>query len=661
MEDDQHLDAPPLSPSFASPYPMASSPPFCNNSAPITDAALPEPMDTQEDPAPPGVVSDSSPSSIAFQFSSSPPVALSEMASLPRFVPPSSVLLAPIPTLPASLDSTSSNDLNSAQLGPVAPSGIPSTAPVIPSAAPVIPPAFPPSAPLIPSAAPVISSVMPPPPPPIISSVMPPAPMGPPRIASLPPIPPPPVFVPRNEGIAKEQAERDVQKDSNMSNASGDSENLEEYQVSEESRKARERQEQLVQQLMMRRRASALAVPTNDAAVRSRLRTLNQPITLFGEREMERRDRLRAVMAKLDADGELEKLLKAQEVSTDTGAAEGHAADEMQEMEAVQTQPFYTEGSSDLLQARIQIMKYSLVRAASRISRAKRKREGVDEDEEAEFDYVLQGMAQTTMDCSEIGDERPLSGCAFSPDSTLLATSGWSGITKVWSIPDVQKVGTLKGHSERITAVAFSPDARIIATASADRTAILWDTEGFQQRRTLEGHLDRLARVAFHPSGAYLGTTSFDKTWRLWDVNTGIELLLQEGHSRSVYGIAFQKDGSLAASCGLDGLARVWDLRTGRSILALEGHVKAVLGVDFSPNGYHLATGSEDHTCRIWDLRKRQSLYIIPAHSSLISQVKYEPQEGYFLVTTSYDNTARVGDSENYYFLIIHEVFVHNR
>ena len=68
-----------------------------------------------------------------------------------------------------------------------------------------------------------------------------------------------------------------------------------------------------------------------------------------------------------------------------------------------------------------------------------------------------------------------------------------------------------------------------------------------------------------------------------------------------------------------------------------------VLGVDFSPNGYHLATGGEDHTCRIWDLRKKGCLYVIPAHTSLVSALKWEPRDGHFLVTASYDNTARVG------------------
>lgn len=426
------------------------------------------------------------------------------------------------------------------------------------------------------------------------------------------------------------------------------------YQVSEESQRARERKEQLVQQLLMRRRATALAVPTNDSAVRQRLRHLGHPITLFGEREMERRDRLRAVMAKLDADGELDKLVQAHEASADAHADEAHHETVQDDVPPLQL--FYTEGSAELLEARKQILRYSLRRSWTRIERAKRKRNDPDEDEDAEIDEVLKSMEETSLDCSEIGDGRPLSSCSFSPDASLLATSSWTGVAKLWSMPDVQHLATFKGyHTERVTDVVIHPGAcksqdagaGNVATASADRTAILWSLEG-KKLQSYEGHLDRLARIAFHPSGLYLGTASFDKTWRLWDVSTGIELLLQEGHSRSVYGIAFQQDGALAASCGMDALSRVWDLRTGKSILALEGHVKAVYGVDFSPNGYHLATGSDDHTCRVWDLRKKQCLYVIPAHNSLVSQVKYDPSDGYFLVTASFDNTSRIWSGRDF-------------
>uniref|UniRef100_A0A2N9IJB3 Pre-mRNA processing factor 4 (PRP4)-like domain-containing protein n=1 Tax=Fagus sylvatica TaxID=28930 RepID=A0A2N9IJB3_FAGSY len=319
-----------------------------------------------------------------------------------------------------------------------------------------------------------------------------------------------------------------------------------------------------MQELLMKRRAKALAVPTNDMAVRTRLRRLGEPITLFGEREMERRERLRTIMAKLDAEGQLEKLMKAHE--EEEAAASAAKADV--EEEFVQY-PFYTEGTKALLDARVDIAKYSLVRAALRIKCAERKRD--DPDMDAELDWALKQAGNLVLDCSEIGDDRPLSGCSFSQDGKLLATCSLSGVTKLWSMPEVKKVTTLKGHTECATDVTFSPVHDHLATASADRTARLWNTEG-TLLRTFEGHLDRLARISFHPSGKYLGTTSFDKTWRLWDVDTGEELLLQEGHSRSVYGLDFHHDGSLAASCGLDALARVWDLRTGKSVLALEGH-----------------------------------------------------------------------------------------
>ncbi|XP_057507185.1 U4/U6 small nuclear ribonucleoprotein PRP4-like protein isoform X2 [Actinidia eriantha] len=509
--------------------------------------------------------------------------------------------------------------------------------PVLIQPVPIItPPVVPPIGPIVtpPIVPPVATIITPPVVPPIapIPAVPPsiPRPLAP--LPVRPPLPRPPQA--QNGEVRGSDSDSD-QDDSGPNRINAD------YEVSEHSRQVRERQEKAMQELLMKRRAAALAVPTNDMSVRARLRRLGEPITLFGEREMERRDRLRMLMAKLDAEGQLERLMKAHE---DEEAA---ASVTKEEDEEDIRYPFYTEGSKALLKARLEIAKYSIPRAALRLQHARRKRDDPDEDLDAEIDWTLKQAGSLVLDCSEIGDDRPLSGCSLSHDGKMLATCAISGVAKLWSMPQVKKVSNLKGHTDRATDVAFSPTDNCIATASADRTARLWNTEGSLLKK-FDGHLDRLARIAFHPSGKYLGTTSYDKTWRLWDIDTGEELLLQEGHSRSVYGLSFHHDGSLAASCGLDALARVWDLRSGRSILALEGHVKPVLGISFSPNGYHLATGSEDNTCRIWDLRKRKSLYIIPAHSNSISQVKFEPQDGYFLVTASFDTTAKVWSSRDF-------------
>ncbi|GJY50344.1 U4/U6 small nuclear ribonucleoprotein PRP4-like protein [Tanacetum coccineum] len=220
---------------------------------------------------------------------------------------------------------------------------------------------------------------------------------------------------------------------------------------------------------------------------------------------------------------------------------------------------------------------------------------------------ILEKAKSFDMVSSVIGDDRPLSGCSFSSDGKFLATCSLSGVAKIWTIIQPQ-VNMIHGHAERATDIAFSPtNNHIIATASADRTAKLWNTHG-TLLSTYKGHLDCLARVAFHPSGKYLGTASFDKTWRLWDTETGEELLCQVGHSRDVYGLAFHPDGSLACvMCGFD------------------------------------VVGS-----KIWDLRKKRCLYTIPAYANLFSHIKFEPQEGYFLVTASHDKTAKVWSSRDF-------------
>jgi U4/U6 small nuclear ribonucleoprotein PRP4 len=363
---------------------------------------------------------------------------------------------------------------------------------------------------------------------------------------------------------------------------------------------------------------------------------------------------------------------------------------------------FYTEGAEELKAARIWIANFSLPRTGARLAASKRKQvalaayvekkqakmrtaseaaqpkagsddddtamqaeemvvEGEDEVDEEHTVFMDKAGRYRAMELgsSQIGDVRPISGANFSPDGQCLATCSWSGIAKVWTVPDCIEKFQLLGHSERLTDVKFSPGFKTgmlgqtndgktvgVATASADMRVKLWSANDMSDLHTLEGHTARLARIDFHPSGRFLGTASFDRTWRLWDLETQKALLVQEGHARAVYNIRFQRDGALAASTGLDAVCRVWDLRTGRSVITLQGHVKQVLGMDFCPSGVRLATGSDDNTVRVWDLRRRKALTVLPAHPSLVSSVKYSSC-GDFLFTASYDRTVKVWNMLN--------------
>ncbi|KAF8634572.1 hypothetical protein AX17_004162 [Amanita inopinata Kibby_2008] len=371
----------------------------------------------------------------------------------------------------------------------------------------------------------------------------------------------------------------------------------------------------ILDELERKKKARNLAVPTDDNRVKARLREIGEPITLFGERAADRRDRLIYVLSQITA----------------ARGDETMQVEEEEESEEEEEEEFYSPGSLELLDARRQIAEYSLPRAQKRVAQQQL-------DSRMELGRIIDIRKKVFAEVkrfanlgSQIGDERPLSQVRFSPNNEILATGSWSGTVKMWNVPACTEIRTLRGHSDKVGGIAWHPQATLqqessivnLVSGGGEGDVYLWSLEGDSPLSTLKGHEGRVCRVAFHPSGDYVASASFDTTWRLWDIATSKELLLQEGHSKEVYAIDFQNDGALAASGGLDAIGRVWDLRTGRSAMVLDGHVQALFAITFSPNGYQIATGAADDTVRIWDMRSLKSLYTIPAHLSNVSDIRF--------------------------------------
>lgn len=407
------------------------------------------------------------------------------------------------------------------------------------------------------------------------------------------------------------------------------------------------RRREIVEKFESRRKLRATTVPTNDAATRAELRRRGEPVTLFGEREGDRRERLRGILAALDAadGGELER---------DGADAEDDAMDADGAPErGRQRETFFTEGVKGLLECRVAMAEFSLPRAAKRV-REERVRNADARGLAKTLDAIVASTSGFAAQCSEIGDDtRPIACARAFDDGRRAVTGSWSGEARVWKIdaPTGRMTSELviRCTDHRITGV--DAVANVIATAHADGTAAIWNANDGSRARELKGrHAARCGNIAFHPSGArYVATAGFDATWRLWNVETGDELLCQEGHAKEVYDVAFHPDGGLAASVGLDAVGRVWDLRIGRAIgNPLRGHVKQILSCDFHPNGTHIVTGSGDNTAKAWDLRRaNECVYTMANHENLISQVRYAPN-GAFLLSASYDGTVNAYDARDF-------------
>ena len=142
------------------------------------------------------------------------------------------------------------------------------------------------------------------------------------------------------------------------------------HDLSEASQASIARQQELKEVIDRRKRARELAVPTNDNAVKLKLREYGEAIVIFGEQAPERRERLRDIMAQnMDLDAPLEEMRGAETIR-DKQVHKKSAV--RRDDEPKQKELFYSEGTVALKEARLWLCRYSMGKAMDRLE-AERK------------------------------------------------------------------------------------------------------------------------------------------------------------------------------------------------------------------------------------------------------------------------------------------------
>lgn len=393
-----------------------------------------------------------------------------------------------------------------------------------------------------------------------------------------------------------------------------------------------------------KKEAAAIAVPTDDGRVRARLRQMGEPMTVFGERPEDRRDRLRMLLyAHEKAGGELHPV----DATLD------------EEAEDDDTQEFYTEGTAELADARRQIARYSLPRAQKRIQAQKLESEIPLQKHVTHRAHVRDHLLQFDNQGAQIAGERPVGMVRFAPDGKTIASGNWGGSIRLLNVPDLTDKALLRGHTSHVTGLSWFPgstlpgttvseDAVNLASGGGEGKVHLWSLTQDTPIASLAGHSERVCRVEFHPSGKYLASASYDTTWRMWDVETTTELVLQEGHSRQCFAVAFNPEGSLLASAGLDSIASLWDLRVGRRVLYFDNHIAPIYGLSWGPDGHRLLTGSADGYAKCWDIRAQKEVASIGAHTGGVTDIRwFQGTDGPLSAFDNLDGSMDVDSDDN--------------
>lgn len=364
------------------------------------------------------------------------------------------------------------------------------------------------------------------------------------------------------------------------------------------------------------KRMRQMHIPTADGDVKIELRKRGEPITLFGEGKIERRDRLRHVMF-------------AEQEGAGASPGDFSMMDQSEQPEEEdENAEFYTVGTDELLEARKDIARYSLPRAQQRVAYQKVESTIDMATHVKHRAQIKTKLKEVELLGSQIASARPMSMARFSPNGETVACGDWTGAIKLLDVPNLETKMSLRGHSAVVGGITWfpgetTPTTLNLASTGGEGSIHLWSLAQETPIATLTGHGSRATRADFHPSGKYLASASYDTTWRLWDVETKQELLMSEGHSREAFQVGFNCDGSLLASAGLDSIGRIWDIRSGRTVMMLEGHVQPIHGLSWSPDGYRVLTGSSDGFAKCWDLRQVRETANIGAHRNGVADVRW--------------------------------------
>jgi WD40 repeat protein len=191
---------------------------------------------------------------------------------------------------------------------------------------------------------------------------------------------------------------------------------------------------------------------------------------------------------------------------------------------------------------------------------------------------------------------------AFSPDGQGLATVGFDGTAKIWSISGAL-LDTINTGQGRLSRVAFASDGRSLGTYSSDdNTTKLWDLNGNEVRAITTNATTGVVAVAFGPDGLRLATigAAKDKV-DLWDASD--KLVATIDTQLGIYShVAFSPDGRQLATIGQDGKVKLWD-STGKLNASIDlKEDNAHIEVGFGPDRLLVATALKGQgKVNLWD------------------------------------------------------------
>jgi WD40 repeat protein len=170
----------------------------------------------------------------------------------------------------------------------------------------------------------------------------------------------------------------------------------------------------------------------------------------------------------------------------------------------------------------------------------------------------------------------PVAAIALDPTGRLFATADGDDVV-VFDARTGTARAVLRGHADTVTGIAFSPDGSLLASSSKDHNARVWSTTTFTSIKLLHRHVAFVSGVVFSADGRWLATAGPSKAG-VWAATAndfaGSFLFFVRGNQAPITSVAFSPLGHELATAARDGSVRVVDCHLCGDLASLESYAR---------------------------------------------------------------------------------------